>query len=59
MALMLALLLLSLGMGANGYIAPTSDAERERRGDLDYVAPGTQEHLLRPNMRNRRGSKCK
>ena len=37
--------LLSLGMGANGYIPPTSDAERRRRGN-DYVAPGTQEHLL-------------
>ena len=37
--------LLSLGMGANGYIPPTPDAERRRRGN-DYVAPGTQEHLL-------------
>ena len=38
--------LLSLGMGANGYIPPTSDAAREQRGDPDHVAPGTQEHLL-------------
>ena len=38
--------LLSLGMGANGYIPPTPDAERRRRGNRDYVAPGTQEHLL-------------
>ena len=37
--------LLSLGMGANGYIPPTPDDERRRRGN-DYVAPGTQEHLL-------------
>ena len=28
--------LLSLGMGANGYIPPTSDAAREQRGDPDH-----------------------
>ena len=38
--------LLSLGMGINGYIPPTPDAERRSRSNLDYVAPGSQEHLL-------------
>ena len=33
-------------MGINGYVPPTPDAERRRRHNLGYVAPGSQEHLL-------------
>ena len=38
--------LLSLGMGRNEYVPPTPDSNRRRRYNLDYVAPGSQEHLV-------------
>ena len=38
--------LLSLGMGRNGYVPPTSSMQPGPQHDPDYVAPGSQEHLL-------------
>ena len=38
--------LLSLGMGRNGYVPPSSSMQPGPQHDPDYVAPGSQEHLL-------------
>ena len=37
--------LLSLGMGRNGYVPPTSSSHPRRQHNPDYVAPRLQEHL--------------